>query len=398
MLKRNTYIFYATQFLHSLFFTVPIWIVYYRGFVSVEQISLLVTVGYLTQMVLELPSGALADLIGRRNTNMVGFIVGAAAYLLFPFATHFWQFVAFVCAGGLSDSFRSGSEEALLYDTYKENGKEEQYGKVYARGNFIYQTGLVVSAATGGVLYGINHGLPYYAYGLSLVIATVFIYFYIEPHIDTQKFGITIYVRHIIEGTKEAFRTKYTTYLSLFYIFVGGIAWSSTTYFNDYLLVGLGFRDSARGYIGAFIRILNMIIIMKVLQNKKLFTWTRTILFFPIIMVIAYLPGIFMNGWVGVPFIQGAMIATTARWIILSPVTNAAFSSRYRATAISLLSLLIGFVYVALTSISGPIISTFGIKTMYTFLGVATFFTIIPISYKLLKEHKKFESNEIQST
>ena len=80
-------------------------------------------------MILELPSGALADIIGRKYTNLIGFLLGSLAYLLLPFAFEFWHFLAFSFLVGLNDSFRSGSEEALLYDSYKQENKESLYIK-----------------------------------------------------------------------------------------------------------------------------------------------------------------------------------------------------------------------------------------------------------------------------
>jgi hypothetical protein len=66
-------------------------------------------------------------------------------------------------------------------------------------------------------------------------------------------------------------------------------------------------------------------------------------------------------------------------------MTNKVFSSKYRATAISFLSLVIGFVYVGLTTTSAVIIPQFGIKTMYTLLGVTSLLLVVPTAYKLLQ-------------
>jgi MFS family permease len=175
MLRRNTTIYHITQFLHSLVFTIPIWIVYYQGKIEVSQISYLVTIQYVAQMVLELPSGALADMIGRKNTNFIGWVVGALSFLLFPFASTFWHFMVLALMAGLLDSFRSGSEEALLYDTYKQAGKEDGFEKAYGTGNLIYQVGLITATALGGFLYEQWIFLPFVLYGVSLGIGAVLI-------------------------------------------------------------------------------------------------------------------------------------------------------------------------------------------------------------------------------
>lgn len=385
MLKRNTWVYYWTQFLHSLIFTAPIWIIYYQTRITVSQLAFLVTLQYIIQMILELPSGALADLVGRKWAIFCGYLLGALAYSLLPFAQVFWHFLVLIILMGAADSFRSGSEEALLYDTYKEHKNENGYDVINANGNIIYQFGLIISATVGGFMYDFRYYLPFILEGITLFTGSIAVVMYIEPHIDSEKFSLSNYMRQVRSGAAEAFRTEYSKYISLFYIFVGGIAWSSTLYFNEYLMIDLGFGNADRGYLTAGMRLVNVLIITKILKNTRLFSFRRTILFFPLMMLSAYLPGIILKGYAGLPFIQAAMIATTARWIILTPLTNAVFASKYRATAISFLSLLIGFVYIAMTAISGPIIAALGMKVMYSVLGLVTLFSVVPIAYKLLK-------------
>ncbi|MEZ6255726.1 MAG: MFS transporter [Patescibacteria group bacterium] len=386
--KQNAVVYVATQLLHSLMFTIPVWIVFYQSRISVWEISFLVTLQYAVQMILELPSGALADMIGRKSTAILAFVIGAVGFLAFPWAVNLLHFSLIIILVGASDAFRSGSEEALLYDSFKQANNETGYSKTYNDGNLIYQVGLITGTALGGYLYSYNNVIPFVAYGIMLLFASILSLFYIEPKLDTEKFSLSGYKRQITEGVKEAFKSRYTTYLSLYYIAVGGIAWASTVYFNDYMLIELGFADSTRGVITAALRLINALVVAKVLTNTKLFNSTRTILFFPIIMLFAYLPALTLQGYWGLPFVQAAMIATTARWGILSPLTNEMFSSKYRATAISLLSLLIGFVFIGLTAISGLVITLYGIRVMYMTLGIVSAITIVPLAIKLINIQK----------
>ncbi|GIK84146.1 MAG: hypothetical protein BroJett025_07680 [Patescibacteria group bacterium] len=379
------WIFYITQFLHSLIFTIPIWIVYYQGKISTAEISYLVTIQYVAQMALELPSGALADLIGRRNTNLVGWVIGAVSFFLFPLATNFTHFLILALMVGINDSFRSGSEEALLYDSYKQAGKEHEFEKMYGNSDFIYQVGLIIATALGGLLYSKWVFLPYVLYGVCLSVGALLISLYKEPRIDSETFTLKNYLLQIKNGSKEAFKDQSTTYLSLFYILVAGIGWSSTLYFNGFMMTEFVTSDSLRGFLTAGMRLINILAIRSVLQNNKVFNLKRRILFFPIVMLIAYLPGFLLKDFWGVLFVQAAMVVTTARWILLAPLTNKAFSSKYRATAISFLSFAIGFVYILLTSISGTIISQFGITVMFSVLGIFTLLTVVPVTVKLLQ-------------
>lgn len=392
MIERNTKIFLTTQLTHSLIFSIPIWIVFYQNYVTPTQLAVIVMLTYAVQMIMELPSGALADLIGRRTTLTISFLLGAISYLLIPFGTSYLYFIIVNIIVGISDSFRSGAEEAIVYDTYKERDSHE-FEKVNSKGNLVYQTGLIIGTITGGVLYSVNVYIPFIFYGISLLVGFVLTFFYIEPKIDSEKFTLHNYLKQIKIGTKEVFKDKLTTYTSLFYIAVGGITWTNALYFGSFFMVGLGFDDAQRGFIQGGTRLINALLFTFILKKIKLGERFKIIIF-PVIMTVAFLPGVFLEGWVGVPFFALALLTTTGRWIFLTPITNKMFDSKVRATAISVMSLLIGFVYLFLVGISGFVIERYDIGGMYTVLGLMALVFVVPSAYLLLKF--KYRQDETQ--
>ncbi len=383
MIERNTKVFYTTQFNHSLIFVIPIWIVYYQGYLTAGELSTLVIIQYAFQMIMELPSGALADILGRKIVIVLSFLLGAITYMLLPFANIYEHFILLAVLGGMADSLRSGSEEAIVYDTYKER-ESHDFEKVFAKGNVIYQAGLIIGSLFGGWLYQLNFALPFVLYGLSLLMGMVASIFYVEPELDSEKFTVRNYIRQIKQGIKEVFKDKLTSFTSLYYIAVAGITWTNALYFGSFFVVGLGFGDMERGFIQGGARLMNALIFTLILSKVRLNEKFK-ILLFPVMMMIAFLPGVYLEGWLGVPFFILAMFSTTARWIFLTPITNKTFTSKVRATAISVLSLLIGFVYIFVVGISGPIIERVGINGMYTVLGVLSLMIVFPLAIKLLK-------------
>ena len=387
MIPRNTKVYYATQITHALIFTIPIWVVFYQQMFSPVQIAMLAIISFATQMIMELPSGALADMIGRKTILAISFLIAALSFLLFPFGTEYWHYIVLAGLIGLSDSFRSGAEEAIVYDTYIQK-ESHDFEKVYAKGNMMYQVGLIVAILTGGLLYQQNQALPFVLYGISLIIGFFITLFYIEPSIDSEKFSISNYRKQMQLGIKEVFKDKLTSYTSLFYIVVGGITWSNALFLGSYYIVGLGFDDAQRGFIQGGARLFNALLFAIIIKRIKLGGKFKIVIF-PVLMILAFLPGEFANGWYGVPLFTIGLFATTGRWIILSPITNEMFSSKVRATAISVLSLLIGFIYILIVGISGPFIQRFGIGSMYTILGILSLFIALPLGLKLLKVRKE---------
>ncbi|MBT4124076.1 MAG: MFS transporter [Candidatus Pacebacteria bacterium] len=383
---KNISIYYLINFCRSLVFSIPIWIVFYRRIISIEQISFLVGFQYFVNIISELPTGAFADILGKRVSIIVGFFLFSAGSFLFPFATTFLHYVVVAGLIGLADSFLSGSTEALLYDSMKQDKREREFSEVVANQGVIFQVGLVTGTILGGIIYQWNIFIPFLLEGFFLLLGGIFSFFLIEPDIDTEIFTLKNYVKQMKQGAKEAFKNSFLKKLSWFYIAVGSITWAATIYFNSSMMVDLGFSDSERGFISGSIRLLNIILLSKLLKNKKIFSERNSILFFPIIMIISFLPGILLEGWFALPFIAGAMVSSTARWIILGRMTNDHFSSKYRATAISTLSMLVGVFFILLTFISGPVIAFGTTRLMYTILGVLTIFTVVPLGKSLLNK------------
>lgn len=386
---RNTKVFYWAEFGRSLVFIIPVWIMLLRERIGVDGAALYLAVGFVTQLLLELPTGALADLIGRKKTVILAYIIDALQYLGMAFATNLPQFLILSVVSGTAEALRSGSLEALVYDSLKQDKRENDYKKIMGAQGIRFQIGLMISTALGGFMGSYWEPLPYIATGLLLFISAGTSIWFVEPIIDSEKFGLRNYLRQIKWGVIEAFRTKAHRDISLYYIAVGGISWMCATYFNDSMLIDLGFGAEQRGVIAAGLRLINIFLLYKVLTNEKIFNFKRTIIFFPVLMSVALLPGWWLDGYWGIPFVGMSMMSSTARWILLGKYTNAAYSSKYRATAISTLSMAIGLIYAVGVTGSGYVMRNWGdTGLIYSLLGVITLLTVPYLGYRLIRCQK----------
>lgn len=132
---------------------IPIWIPYYQERITISQISFLVSFQYTIQLLLELPTGALADLIGRKWTVALGYLFLVCSSLLLIISPNFPLMLMVTVFAGVSESLISGSLEALVYDSYKQDGKEEEFRKAIVSNGFWYQIGLAIGTFSGGFLY-----------------------------------------------------------------------------------------------------------------------------------------------------------------------------------------------------------------------------------------------------
>lgn len=386
-LKKNINLFYLSSFFSGLIFIIPIWVAFERRFLNYSQMALLESVGMAITMVLELPTGALADLIGRRLTIVFGIIFRILGHVVQAFSFDAVTLIVGFLLASTGSALISGADEALIFDSLKERGKEKSFQKVSGKKNLFFQIGLVLATLSGGYLYQFWIGLPYIAEAVAEIIAVVIFLIMIEPKLDTEKFSLPSYIRKTKEGLKELFKNDYIKQISIFYILVGGITWSSQYFFNQPFATDIGFNEIEKSWLFGIIRFINSIVLFRLTNIKELITEKKAFLFFPLIMVLCYLPGFWVNKFWGIFLLAGATFAGSARFVVLGQYTNDEFESRHRATAVSSLNLLVSLLFILLVAFSGKFMQLYTTKLIYTVLGIISLITVLPLGINLAKNH-----------
>ncbi|MCI8632944.1 MAG: MFS transporter [Lachnospiraceae bacterium] len=152
-LKRNIKLDYVSTFVVNLNMQGAIWVLYliYCG-MSLAQVGVLEGIYHATSILCEIPSGAAADLLGRKHSMIISRICILISCLIMLFFKSFWLFALSFVIQAIGNNFNSGSEEALVYDSMKYVGEEEKYRHVYGRLNFIIEIAGALSTVMGGVL------------------------------------------------------------------------------------------------------------------------------------------------------------------------------------------------------------------------------------------------------
>ena len=87
-----------------------------RG-LSLAQITLLEVPLFLLIVLIEVPTGAIADRFGRKVSLMLASAILALAMFVYGIATSYPLILVSNLAWGLAFTFRSGADTALLYDS-----------------------------------------------------------------------------------------------------------------------------------------------------------------------------------------------------------------------------------------------------------------------------------------
>lgn len=119
---------------------------------SFGQILQLQSIHALTMILIEVPSGYFSDRLGRKTTLIIGTGLGTIGFYLFSEAHLFWQFLVGNLFIGLGDSFISGTDSALLFDSLQEVKRTKEYTKFESRTVSLGSFAEALAALVGGWL------------------------------------------------------------------------------------------------------------------------------------------------------------------------------------------------------------------------------------------------------
>ena len=137
-LKKQLACIYTADFFSGLRITDAVWVALLaaRGF-SLWEIGLAESVYHIVSLFCEVPSGMAADLLGRRKTLLSGGVLTVTCNLLMAFAPNLFTICLAMGLNALAMTMFSGTFTALVYDSLKTEGREDEYIQVSANSSQI---------------------------------------------------------------------------------------------------------------------------------------------------------------------------------------------------------------------------------------------------------------------
>jgi MFS family permease len=128
---------------------------------SLTEILLLQALFSLATLLMEFPSGYLSDKLGYRFALNLACLFGITGWTTYTLASSFAGVLVAEIQLGISYAFISGADSALLYETLRHEGREEDYAKHDGRMTAWAQAGEAAGAVGAGVLYAWMPLLPF---------------------------------------------------------------------------------------------------------------------------------------------------------------------------------------------------------------------------------------------
>lgn len=368
----NLHVLYLITFFSALYFYHPIATLYYqaRGLSFIEINSLwAVIVGVMAFS--EVPTGIIADKIGRKLSICIALflqLVGEAIYMV---ADSYWMFVAVAVVAGVGFSFSSGCFEAMMYDSLKEQKRENDMQKVSGFNGALSQSAVISGSLIGGYLAR-DLALDSFVLLIAMTVASVamalFVSFFLkEPKLEyayTEESPIKLFK----SGICQIWSNKSLRRIVLLSLLV--------TPFSDYLLTLYQPYFIQNGVSGVWFGVaLAGASFLAIFASKYAYILEKRLGVRGATLLSTVLPGIFyllmlfsVPAWLAISLFVICYASMSLQAPIFADYKNRHIDSDNRATALSIISMFSG-IYVAIMGIVIGALADRELNYAFLFMG-----------------------------
>ena len=380
---KNIKLFYISSFLDSFWPCAPFFIIYFSQITGSFTLAMsLATIDNLTTTFLEVPTGILSDKFKRKTVTCLGALSVLIATCLYSIANSYLALVIASLFYGLYVALMSGNNEALIFDTLKENRLQSKYHKVMGRiqgyGSLAFGTSALVGSGIVW-LYGIRETFYVVVLG-SLLLLWVSLNLH-EPEIHTDKINDNPF-KYFSKSIKHLWKNKRLRYLTIATGTDYGVGYAAysfmNVFFNQFVPTWvLGALRTVSYFFGSFSYFLSY-------KISTTIGYTKTIMTFVGLNYVINLLSVLSN-CVMSPFIKTFDNLTNG---IVGPAQNTLlqkeFTDKQRATMGSVVSLFRSLVYAASSLLIGIMADLFSEYVSLITIYIALFL-LLPVYYKGLK-------------
>ncbi len=369
-MHRNIPRLYAYAVFVSLSFCfVPIFMIFMksRG-LNYAEIGMVLSAYYAFFLILELPTGMIADRLGRVTTLRLGMIAKFFALIVSLMSYSFWMFFLAEFLFSISRAMESGADSAFLYDTLAFAQRSEEYlhieGKIQSLALFAHLGSATIAAVFA--LISLDA-----IYVIAMVMAVIGFAFTMGLKEPPRKKSKRTHTQHLKKAWKVIKKNRTIQWTILYSALVFILLRASILVFIQPFLIELSYPEWSFGVVDGFVTTAAAILSWYSSNIVKKWGEKGILMALPTIMILGFMiMGLTLSGWSLI-----AYVVCLASWGLYVPVTRKMLneeipSSDLRATLLSVESFFARGLFSLLPATFGVIIEQQGLGMSLLWLCV----------------------------
>ncbi len=362
----------------------PVVVLFYQdNGMGMHEIFVLKSIYSIAIVAMEVPSGWMADVWGRKKTLVLGSILGSGGFLLYSFSYGFWAFAVAEIILGIGHSFVSGADSAMLFDSLKASKNTDKYVKLEGRITSIGSFAEAIAGVIGGFLAAISLRTPFYFQFVVAAIAIPASFALTEPKIYTT--GKIITIKKLVSNIKLTLTQNKNLRIA---ILLSAITGTSTLTFAWLVQPFFKAVDLPVEMFGVFWTALNLTVgVSSIFAHRveKFFDKKSTLLIIILLLSAGYfLSGISITIW-GIAFLFLFYIIRGIATPVLKNYINQYTESEVRATMLSVRNFIIRVIFAVIGPLLGWITDHVDLKSAFILAGAIYLISAVIVVIPWLK-------------
>jgi MFS family permease len=366
--------------------TSGIWMLFLasRG-LSLFEIGIMESIFHITSFTMEIPTGMIADLYGRKFSRLLGRLATILAFLIMLFSHSTPLFALSFIIQALGYNLESGAGEALIYDSMKEIGEEDNYIKVKGKTEVFFQIASVFSLLLGGYLGTLDYRYVYITAIAFSTVAFLEALTFKEPTIGKVK-HLDSPLSTFKNQLKESFTALKMDKRIVFLIISAEIFATFVTTEFFYIQNLLKSQGQSEFQIGLLLSASSLAAAVVAVNTYKLELKFK----FKKLLIMLSTAGIAAFWGMTTPFIVPSFILITMvesiMFIVMGNYINKLIKSEQRATLLSLQSMAFSLFMIVIFPIVGKLGDYFGLNFSFIFVASASTVALSAVIYIAAKK------------
>lgn len=390
-LNKNILVGYIYNILINFNITNGIWVIYlsFKG-LGLMEIGITEGVYHLTSFISEIPTGALADVYGRKFSLVLARISALISAALMMISTDIVGFsIAFAfCA--LANTLNSGASDSLVYDSLKQLDRHTEYKKMFGGMLLLIEISKAAAVILGGILSDKSF---IYAYIACLIIETMALITavnFTEPKIKEEREERVNLLHQMKDSIVILKDRKLVMYLIMFSALIGTVGTTVYFYCQKYFET-LGYSKTVISICFALSCLISGISSKYAYKVENRLKGKGIVMLLPVINTAAIIGLSLSSKRYTVVFFLIISVVEGLTYPIFSDYINSLIPSEYRATILSMESCFFSIFMIIIFPLVGFISEIFGMTLGFV---VATGL-YIPLMIFIVLKLKKHEMKNI---
>ncbi len=253
---RNLWIYVCLETASACSFISGNWIFFWTRVMTYGQLGLVDALAFAFGMVMEIPTGVVADMVGKRWTMFLAMLCNGLGFVVMGMSDSLEVLLGGFLLAQIGWAFHSGASEAMLYDSLKADRQEAMFDRIFSRVGVLGMLTLMAAALLGGVMYNANERLPHLAWGAVFLLGALVSLGIIEPKVNNASsttFTLRAYFQQFRAGFAQLAQPALRWVIAPIIIIRGAGFMFMMGVIYPIMAVNFGFNANAQAVLSTFL-------------------------------------------------------------------------------------------------------------------------------------------------